>query len=63
MLTKIVNWQTEDGVRFSTREDAEHHQETFDRLDLIRDNLDVDGGTVSAEAVLEFIKKYAIWKE
>ena len=63
MLTKIVNWQTEDGVRFSTREDAERHQETLDRLDLIRDNLDVDGGAVSAESVLEFIKKYAIWKE
>lgn len=63
MLKHITLFETEDGVRFNTREDAERHQETLDRLDLIRNNLDVDGGIVSAKAVLEFIKKYAIWKE
>lgn len=63
MLKQVVLFETEDGSRFNTKEGAEQHQERLDRLDLIRENLDVDGGLVSAEAVLEFITNYAIWKD
>lgn len=63
MLKQVVLFETEDGSRFNTKEEAEQYQERLDRLDLIRENLDVDGGLVSAEAVLEFITNYASWKD
>lgn len=63
MLKQITLFETEDGSRFNTKEEAEQYQERLDRLDLIRENLDVGGGLVSAEAVLEFIANYANWKD
>lgn len=63
MIKQVTLFETEDGKRFETVEEAEAHQEHVERLDLIRCNLDVEGGYVKAEDVLQFIDKYTKgWK-
>lgn len=63
MIKQVILFETEDGKRFETAEEAEAYQESVERLDLIRCSLDVEGGSVTAEDVLQFINKYTKgWK-
>lgn len=61
MLTKIVNWQTEDGCVFPTEEEANAHQEYLAKIELIEEVLKVDCDM--AIEIEDFIKKYTKgWK-
>lgn len=59
MLTKIVNWQTEDGCVFPTEEEANAYQEYLAKIELIEEVLGVDCD--KAIEIEDFIKKYAEW--
>ena len=61
MLTKIVNWQTEDGCVFPTEEEANAYQEYLAKIELIEEVLGVDCD--KAIEIEDFIKKYTEgWK-
>lgn len=61
MLTKIVNWQTEDGCVFQTEEEANAHQEYLAKIELIEEVLNVDCD--KAIEIEDFIGKYTEgWK-
>lgn len=61
MLQKIVQWQTEDGTIFPTKEEAEDYTEYCSKIELIEEVLEVDCD--AAIAIEHFIKEYTKgWK-